>query len=263
MYEYKHFFLLFLLFRVLSSVSLTMVDIMTHLRYNWLEATTLHAEGTWLVVLWLLHRDWQQESEILYYMIVDKSHLKGRLEYSPDILDLSETNLKPSISSTEFPVPGYLPIFQKDSSVHMHGLGVYVHEHLPLASELFLCLRIVLTTFTSKLSQLSLSISSFSFLCWQKPQLLTEHLFVINALNTFLLTTWNFLIILIRNVQLRSLTGWKLASKLSFQHKNINSNHNLLRYLLHIQPLSQTGITSSGYSKVTSPFVTGILCHHL
>ena len=45
---------------------------------------------------------------------------------SPDILALCETNLDDSIDSGNFSVRGYLPLIQKDSTTHMHGLAVYV-----------------------------------------------------------------------------------------------------------------------------------------
>ena len=35
-------------------------------------------------------------------------------------------------------VRGYLPLIQKDSSTHMHGLAVYVKEGLPFAWDLSL-----------------------------------------------------------------------------------------------------------------------------
>ena len=57
---------------------------------------------------------------------------------SPDILVLCETNLDDSIDSGNFSVRGYLPLIQKDSSTHMHGLTVYVKEGLPFAQELSL-----------------------------------------------------------------------------------------------------------------------------
>ena len=57
---------------------------------------------------------------------------------SPDILPLCETNLDGSIDSVNFSVGGYLPLIQKDSSTHMHGLPVYVKEGLPLAWDLYL-----------------------------------------------------------------------------------------------------------------------------
>ena len=47
---------------------------------------------------------------------------------SPDILALCETNLDDSIDSGNFSVRVYLPLIQKDSSTHMHGLTVYVKE---------------------------------------------------------------------------------------------------------------------------------------
>ena len=43
---------------------------------------------------------------------------------SPDILALSETNLEDEVDSNSFIVKGYLPLIHKDSSTHMHGLGV-------------------------------------------------------------------------------------------------------------------------------------------
>ena len=55
---------------------------------------------------------------------------------SPDILALCETNLDNSIDSGNFSVTGYLPLIQKDSSTHMHGLAVYVKEGLPFAWDL-------------------------------------------------------------------------------------------------------------------------------
>ena len=57
---------------------------------------------------------------------------------SPDILALCETNLDDSIDSGNFSVRGYLPLIQKDSSTHMHGLTVYVKEGLPFAQDLSL-----------------------------------------------------------------------------------------------------------------------------
>ena len=57
---------------------------------------------------------------------------------SPDILALCETNLDDSIDSGNFSVRGYLPLIQKDSSTHMHGLAVYVKEGLPFAWDLSL-----------------------------------------------------------------------------------------------------------------------------
>ena len=63
------------------------------------------------------------------------SHLDSN---SPDILALCATNLDDSIDSRNFSVRGYFPLFQKDSSTHMHGLKVYVKEGLPFAWDLSL-----------------------------------------------------------------------------------------------------------------------------
>ena len=55
---------------------------------------------------------------------------------SPDILALCEANLDDSIESGNFSVTGYLPLIQKDSITHMHGLEVYVKEGIPFARDL-------------------------------------------------------------------------------------------------------------------------------
>ena len=44
---------------------------------------------------------------------------------SPDILALCETNQDDPINSGNFFVRGYLPLFQKDFTTHMHGLVVF------------------------------------------------------------------------------------------------------------------------------------------
>ena len=61
-------------------------------------------------------------------------------------------------------VRGYLPLIQKDSSTHMHGLVVYGKEGLPFARDFsvenstgsYLCFRLVLLH----------SVSYFFLLCW-------------------------------------------------------------------------------------------------
>ena len=49
---------------------------------------------------------------------------------SPDILALCETNLEDSIDSDNFSVRGYLPLIQKNTTTHMHGIAVYVKGFL-------------------------------------------------------------------------------------------------------------------------------------
>ena len=70
---------------------------------------------------------------------------------SPDILALCESNLDGSIDSGNFSVRGYLPLIQKDSTTHTHGLAVYVKEGLPFAQDFLqnsadsdLCFRLTL-----------------------------------------------------------------------------------------------------------------------
>ena len=48
--------------------------------------------------------------------------------HAPDILALCKTNLDDWIDSDNFFVGGYLPLIQKNSSTHMHGLAVYVKK---------------------------------------------------------------------------------------------------------------------------------------
>ena len=66
---------------------------------------------------------------------VCKSFLESN---SPDILALCETILDDSIDSANFSVKGYLLLFQKYSSTHMHGLVVYVEEGVSFAQDLSL-----------------------------------------------------------------------------------------------------------------------------
>ena len=87
---------------------------------------------------------------------------------SPDILALCETKLDDSIDSGNFSVTGYLPLIQKDSSTHMHGLAVYVKEALPFARDLslensadsYLCFQLALLHSVSYFFFLSQSPSS-------------------------------------------------------------------------------------------------------
>ena len=52
---------------------------------------------------------------------------------SPDILALCKTNLDDSVDSGNFPLTVYLPLMQKYSITHMHGLAVYVKKGLTFA----------------------------------------------------------------------------------------------------------------------------------
>ena len=99
------------------------------------------------------------------------SHVESFLSNSsPDIFALCETNLNPSISSKNLNVAGYLPLVREDSPTHMHGLGVYVRDNLPLArictledpNESFMCFRLSLLHSTSYLFFLYRSPSSQS-----------------------------------------------------------------------------------------------------
>ena len=66
---------------------------------------------------------------------------------------------------------GYLPLLQKDSSSHMHGLAVYVKEGLPFAQDLslensadfYLCFRLDLLYSVSYLLFLSITLFAFEY----------------------------------------------------------------------------------------------------
>ena len=97
---------------------------------------------------------------------------------SPDTFALCETNLDDSIDSGNFSVMGYLPLFQKDSITHMHGLAVYVKEGHPFTRELslensvdsYLCFWLALLH----------SVSYFFFLYWPSPFFMHSFLFYFN-----------------------------------------------------------------------------------
>ena len=75
---------------------------------------------------------------------------------SPDILALCETNLDDSIDSGNFSVRGYLPLIQKDSGTHMHGLAVYVKTSF--------CLRLISRKLCRFLLMFSTGFASLSVL---------------------------------------------------------------------------------------------------
>ena len=87
---------------------------------------------------------------------------------SPDILALCETNLDDSNDSGNFPVRGYLPLIQKDSSTHMHCLAVGRISFCTgfISRKLYRFLLIFSTGFTSlrSLIHFPLSITFFIFM---------------------------------------------------------------------------------------------------
>ena len=80
-----------------------------------------------------------------------ESFLKSK---TPDILALYETNLDDLIDSSNFSVRDYLPLVQKDSSTHMHGLVVYVKDGLPFGWDLSLENCRFLTVFSAGFTSL-------------------------------------------------------------------------------------------------------------
>ena len=80
------------------------------------------------------------------------SHVESFLtNSSPDILAICKTNLDPSISSSDFGVPGHLSLNRKDSLIHMHGLCFSRELNLESSDESYICLRLSLLQSTSYL----------------------------------------------------------------------------------------------------------------
>ena len=92
---------------------------------------------------------------------------------SIEILALCETNLDDSNDSGNFSVRGYLPLTWKDSSIHMHGLAVYMKEgnlfawdlSLENSADSYLCFQLALLHSVSYFFFLYLFFLPSSFLC--------------------------------------------------------------------------------------------------
>ena len=92
-----------------------------------------------------------------------------KLSDCTDILALCDTNLDGSIDSVNFSVSGYLPLIQKDSITHMHGLSVYMKDQLPFAW--VLSLENSADSYLRFQLALPQSVSYFFFLCWSPSSL--------------------------------------------------------------------------------------------
>ena len=103
------------------------------------------------------------------------AYCESFLEWSsPAILVLCQTNLDDSIESGNFPVRGYLPLIQKDSTTNMHGLNVYVKEGL------------------SFIGDLSLENSADPYLCFSLPLLQSMTYFFFSLSITYFVFTPGF-----------------------------------------------------------------------
>ena len=117
----------------------------------------------------------------------------------PDILALCETNLHDSIESGNFSVRGYLPLIQKDSITHMHGIAVYVKQELPFAQDLslensadsYLCFRLALLHSVSYFFFLYQSSSSLSAVFYSISFNIDEVLSINPSANVFLFGDFN------------------------------------------------------------------------
>ena len=118
---------------------------------------------------------------------------------SPDILAQCETNLDDSIDSGNFSVRGYLPLIQKDSITHMHGLVIYVKEGLPFAQDLslensgdsYLCFRLALLHPVSYFFFLYRSPSSSLFTVFDSISSIIDEVLSINPSAVFVFRDFN------------------------------------------------------------------------
>ena len=144
---------------------------------------------------------------------------------SPNILTLCETNLDDSIDSGNFPVRGYFPLIQKDSSIHMHGLAIYVKEGLSFAQNIslensadsYLCFWLALLHSVSYFSFLYQSLSLSLCMVFDSTSSIIYEVLLINpCANVFffgdfkihLILRWLTFLLTIQNVNLFALLFW-------------------------------------------------------
>ena len=144
---------------------------------------------------------------------------------SPNILTLCETNLDDSIDSGNFPVRGYFPLIQKDSSIHMHGLAIYVKEGLSFAQNIslensadsYLCFWLALLHTVSYFFFLYQSLSLSLCMVFDSTSSIIYEVLLINPcanvfffgdFNIHLILRWLTFLLTIQNVNLFALLFW-------------------------------------------------------
>ena len=144
---------------------------------------------------------------------------------SPNILTLCETNLDDSIDSGNFPVRGYFPLIQKDSSIHMHGLAIYVKEGLSFAQNIslensadsYLCFWLALLHSVSYFFFLYQSLSLSLCMVFDSTSSIIYEVLLINPcanvfffgdFNIHLILRWLTFLLTIQNVNLFVLLFW-------------------------------------------------------
>ena len=144
---------------------------------------------------------------------------------SPNILTLCETNLDDSIDSGNFPVRGYFPLIQKDSSIHMHGLAIYVKEGLSFAQNIslensadsYLCFWLALLHSVSYFFFLYQSLSLSLCMVFDSTSSIIYEVLLINPcanvfffgdFNIHLILRWLTFLLTIQNVNLFALLFW-------------------------------------------------------
>ena len=121
------------------------------------------------------------------------------LNHTPHIFALCETNLDDSIDSGNFSVRGYLPLIQKDSGTHIHGLAVYVKEGFPFARDLslensanaYLSFRLALLHSVSYFFFLYQSPSTLCSVFYSIPSNINEVLSINPSANAFVFGDFN------------------------------------------------------------------------
>ena len=144
---------------------------------------------------------------------------------SPNILTLCERNLDDSIDSGNFPVRGYFPLIQKDSSIHMHGLAIYVKEGLSFAQNIslensadsYLCFWLALLHSVSYFFFLYQSLSLSLCMVFDSTSSIIYEVLLINPcanvfffgdFNIHLILRWLTFLLTIQNVNLFALLFW-------------------------------------------------------
>ena len=119
---------------------------------------------------------------------------------SPNILTVCETNLDDSTDSGNFSVRGYLSLIQKDSTIHMHSLAVFVKEGLPFVLSLenspdsYLCFRLALLHSVSYFFFFYQSPSLYFYIVFDSNLSNIDEVLSINPSNVFVFGDFNIII---------------------------------------------------------------------
>ena len=126
---------------------------------------------------------------------------------SPDILALCETNLDDPIESVNFSVRDYLPLIWKDSSIHMHGLAVYMKKGLLFLHWIYLKKTLLFLTYIFAWLH---SVSYFFFLYWSPSLSLCTIFYFISSNIDKVLQSTHLLCLSLETLASIIRTGWPI-----------------------------------------------------